>query len=68
MPPQGVHVMATATDIEAVLTQVMEGLKARNYVFAAGRRRRGTQALARFDTKKGRRFASLFRSNDFASC
>ena len=31
IPPQGVRVLATAADVEALLTQVMEGLKARNY-------------------------------------
>jgi ketosteroid isomerase-like protein len=31
IPPQGMRVMATAADVEAVLTQVMEGLKARRY-------------------------------------
>ena len=30
-PPQGVRVLATAADVEALLTQVMEGLKARSY-------------------------------------
>src|SRR4029450_12538965 len=29
--PQGVCVLATAADVEALLTQVMEGLKARGY-------------------------------------
>jgi hypothetical protein len=29
--PQGVRVLATAADVEALLTQVMEGLKARGY-------------------------------------
>jgi NTF2-like protein (DUF6841) len=29
--PQGVRVLATAADVEALLTQVMEGLKARSY-------------------------------------
>jgi ketosteroid isomerase-like protein len=33
--PQGVRVMATAADVEALLTQVMEGLKARNYAQSA---------------------------------
>ena len=31
IPPQGVRVLATAVDIEALLTQVMESLKARSY-------------------------------------
>ena len=31
IPPQGVRVLATATDVEALLTQVMESLKARSY-------------------------------------
>jgi ketosteroid isomerase-like protein len=31
IPPQGVRVLATAADVEALLTQVMEGLKARSY-------------------------------------
>ena len=31
IPPQGVRVLATTADVEALLTQVMEGLKARNY-------------------------------------
>jgi ketosteroid isomerase-like protein len=31
IPPQGVCVLATAADVEALLTQVMEGLKARGY-------------------------------------
>src|SRR5215475_12232885 len=31
IPPQGVRVLATAADIEALLTQVMQGLKARSY-------------------------------------
>ena len=31
IPPQGVRVLATAADVEALLTQVMEGLKARGY-------------------------------------
>ena len=31
IPPQGVHALATAADVEALLTQVMEGLKARSY-------------------------------------
>jgi NTF2-like protein (DUF6841) len=31
IPPQGVRVLATATDVEALLTQVMESLNARNY-------------------------------------
>ena len=31
IPPQGVRVLATAIDVEALLTQVMEGLKARSY-------------------------------------
>ena len=30
--PQGVRVLSTAADVEALLTQVMEGLKARSYV------------------------------------
>ena len=29
IPPQGVRVLATAADVEALLIQVMEGLKAR---------------------------------------
>jgi hypothetical protein len=29
--PQGVRVLATAADVEALLTQVMESLKARSY-------------------------------------
>jgi hypothetical protein len=32
IPPQGVRVLATAADVEAFLTQVMEDLKARSYV------------------------------------
>ena len=31
IPPQGVRVMATTSDVEALLTQIMEGLKARSY-------------------------------------
>jgi len=31
IPPQEVRVLATAADVEALLTQVMEGLKARSY-------------------------------------
>jgi ketosteroid isomerase-like protein len=31
-PPQGVLILATAADVEALLIQVMEGLKARSYV------------------------------------
>jgi NTF2-like protein (DUF6841) len=31
IPPQGVRVLATPADVEALLTQVMEGLRARNY-------------------------------------
>jgi ketosteroid isomerase-like protein len=31
IPPQGVRVLATAADVEALLIQVMEGLKARSY-------------------------------------
>jgi ketosteroid isomerase-like protein len=31
IPPQGVRVLATAADVEALLTQVMEDLKARSY-------------------------------------
>jgi len=31
IPSQGVRVLATAADVEALLTQVMEGLKARSY-------------------------------------
>jgi len=31
IPLQGVRVLATAADVEALLTQVMEGLKARSY-------------------------------------
>jgi hypothetical protein len=31
IPPQGVRVLATAADVEALLNQVMEGLKARSY-------------------------------------
>src|SRR5215468_4699735 len=31
IPPQGVRVLGTAADVEALLTQVMEGLKARSY-------------------------------------
>jgi hypothetical protein len=31
IPPQGVRVLATAADVEALLTQVMEGLKARSF-------------------------------------
>jgi len=31
MPRQGVHVLATAADVEALLIQVMEGLKARGF-------------------------------------
>ena len=35
IPPQGVRVLATAADVEALLTQVMEGLKARSYARSA---------------------------------
>jgi ketosteroid isomerase-like protein len=35
IPPQGVRVMATASDVEALLTQIMEGLKARSYARSA---------------------------------
>jgi ketosteroid isomerase-like protein len=31
IPPQGVRVLATAADVEALFTQVMEDLKARSY-------------------------------------
>jgi len=31
IPPQGVRVLATAADVESLLTQLMEGLKARSY-------------------------------------
>jgi hypothetical protein len=31
IPPQGVRVLAIPADVEALLTQVMEGLRARNY-------------------------------------
>jgi ketosteroid isomerase-like protein len=31
IPPQGVRVLVTAPDVEALLTEVMEGLKARSY-------------------------------------
>jgi ketosteroid isomerase-like protein len=31
IPPQGVRVLATAADVEALLIQIMEGLKARGY-------------------------------------
>jgi ketosteroid isomerase-like protein len=31
MPPQGVRLLATAADVEALLTQVMAGLKTRGY-------------------------------------
>jgi ketosteroid isomerase-like protein len=31
IPPQGVRVLSTAADVEALLTQVMEGLKGRRY-------------------------------------
>jgi ketosteroid isomerase-like protein len=31
IPPQGMRVLATAADVEALLAQVMEGLKARSY-------------------------------------
>jgi hypothetical protein len=31
IPPQGVRILVTAADVEALLTQVMEGLKARSY-------------------------------------
>ena len=31
IPPQGVRVLATAADVEALLTQIMEGLKTRGY-------------------------------------
>jgi ketosteroid isomerase-like protein len=31
IPAQGVRVLATAADVETLLTQVMEGLKARSY-------------------------------------
>jgi hypothetical protein len=29
IPPQGVHILATAADVQALLIQVMAGLKAR---------------------------------------
>jgi ketosteroid isomerase-like protein len=35
IPPQGVRVLATAADVEALLSQVMEGLKARSYARSA---------------------------------
>jgi ketosteroid isomerase-like protein len=35
IPPQGVRVLATAADVEALLTEVMEGLKARSYARSA---------------------------------
>jgi ketosteroid isomerase-like protein len=35
MPSQGVRVLTTAADVEALLTQVMEGLKARSYTRSA---------------------------------
>jgi len=35
IPPQGVRVMATTSDVEALLTQIMEGLKARSYARSA---------------------------------
>ena len=31
IPPQGVRILATAADIEALLAQIMQGLNARNY-------------------------------------
>ncbi|MGH7929142.1 MAG: DUF6841 family protein [Candidatus Binatia bacterium] len=31
IPPQGVRVLATTADVEALLTQIMEGLKARSF-------------------------------------
>src|SRR5262245_30925023 len=31
IPPQGVRLLATAADVEGLLTEVMEGLKARGY-------------------------------------
>jgi len=31
IPPHGVRVLATAADVEALLTQVMQDLKARSY-------------------------------------
>src|SRR5215475_4978958 len=31
IPPQGARVLATAADVEALLTQIMEGLKTRGY-------------------------------------
>jgi hypothetical protein len=31
IPPDGVRVLATAADVEALLTQVMQGLKARSF-------------------------------------
>ena len=34
IPPQGVRVLATAADVEALLTQVMESLKARSYAWS----------------------------------
>jgi ketosteroid isomerase-like protein len=35
IPPQGVRVLATAADVESLLIQVMEGLKARSYARSA---------------------------------
>src|SRR5262245_21694378 len=35
IPPQGVRVLATAADVEALLIQVMESLKARGYARSA---------------------------------
>jgi hypothetical protein len=34
IPPQGVRVLATAADLEALLTEVMQGLKARGYAWS----------------------------------
>jgi len=31
LPPRGVHVLTTAADVQALLVQIMEGLKARDY-------------------------------------
>ena len=35
IPPQGVRVLATAADVEALFTQVMEDLKSRSYARSA---------------------------------
>jgi hypothetical protein len=46
IPPQGVRVLATAADVEALLIQIMEGLKARGYARSeVPIRRTGTGAV-----------------------